>query len=204
MHLRRTELHGSTQRESSLAQAQEADVLRRKTTSLLFVLSSCKLLSHHSFSHPKVCTDRKELWAALVGTSEKLKPRLSPCQPPSCTGLLLSLELAPILLLFSMKDQQGILESLNLTKLSWSWLNKCPNKCSAILLSDSHSEVRGGNVCVKHSSVAKNIVLLLLEQQGGSHAISGQGPGGLCGRQLSTAAGGKLVYCQQPGTEIKT
>lgn len=50
------------------------------------------------------------------------------------------------------------------------------------------------DVCVKHSSMAKNIVLLLLEPQGGSHAISGQG---LVGR-----VGGN---CQQlPGTQIKT
>lgn len=41
---------------------------------------------------------------------------------------------------------------------------------------------------MKLSSTNKNTVLLLLVQQGGSHAFSGQGSGGLCGRQLSTAA----------------
>lgn len=53
---------------------------------------------------------------------------------------------------------------------------------------------------MNHSSAAKSIVLLLLlEQQRGSHAVSGQGPGvGRVGGDCQQLPEGKLVYRQQP------
>jgi hypothetical protein len=74
--LRRAELHGSTQGKNSLAQAPEADTLRRKSTFLIFVLSSSKRLSQHSFSQSKVCTIRKKLQGDILRTPGKLEPRL--------------------------------------------------------------------------------------------------------------------------------
>lgn len=67
---RRAELQskeGSTQGESSLVQAEKADVLKRKATFLRFVLSSSKLLPRRSSSHPKVCADRQEPWSSGSG-----------------------------------------------------------------------------------------------------------------------------------------
>ena len=40
-------------------------------------------------------------------------------------------------------------------------------------------------------------MLLLLQQLGGSHATSGQGSGGPCGRRLSTAAGWKACLLSE-------
>lgn len=96
---RRAELHGSAQGESSLAQAEKADVFRRKATFLRFVLSSPKLLPRRSSSHPQVCAD-----------GQKLELRLWLCQPLSCLrflGVLLGLEQHP-LSSSSTEDQQGI------------------------------------------------------------------------------------------------
>lgn len=95
-------MHGSTQGKNSLAQAPEADSLRRKATFLLFVLSSSKRLSQYSFSQFKVCTIRKKLQGDTLRTPGKLEHSLWPYHLPSypgfLRGLLLSLELASFLL----------------------------------------------------------------------------------------------------------
>ena len=84
-------------------------------------------------------------------------------------------------------------ENLNPNRLSCRWLNKCPNDFPVFLCSsDSHSKTTEKCLCEwKPVALAKNTVLLLLEQPRGRHATSGQGSGGLCGRWLSTAAGWK-------------
>lgn len=173
--LRRAELHGDTQGKNNLAWAPEADALRRKATFQLFVLSSFKRLSQHSVSQYKVCTIRKKLRGATLGTPGKLEHRLWSYHLPSCPGflrdLLLSLELASFLLLVLYRRSTG-----HIRKLEPDHINL--NTFSAVLLFDSHSKVQGENACMKLLGTRKNTVLLLLVQQGGSHAIPGQGSGG--------------------------
>lgn len=77
--------------------------------------------------------------------------------------------------------------------------------CVFLCASDSHSKANEKYLSWWSPwALAKNIVLLLLEQLGGSHAISGQGSEGCVGGDCQQLLVEKLVYCQQPCPEIKT
>lgn len=81
--------------------------------------------------------------------SFQLSEAVSSSQPPSCPGLPRglshSLLLTPRLLTVSTlclslstaqqpEEEQGKSENLNLNKLTWRWLNKCPNEFSVSML----------------------------------------------------------------------